>query len=310
MNFAILAAGFQGGGIFAALMPIILLIGLGAWLARLRLLGGTFIADLNKLAFWVALPALVFYSSAKAAAPTGRALTIFAVLATGTLAVCAIAYLVAALLKIPRASIGTFVQAAFRGNLALVGLPVLSFSLGKELLPLAAVVMTAMMILFNFLAVFVLQAGQRAVSPWLSLVRNPLIIAGILGLGWGGLHLPLPIFLERTLNSLASAAVPIALLCIGGGLALRPIRAGKLAFAAAILKVAILPMLVWQISLALGFSLEEQRVALVFAAGPTAAASYVMAVQMGGDEGLASNAIALSTLLAAPALAAALWLTS
>ncbi|MCX7869608.1 MAG: hypothetical protein N2322_06620, partial [Terrimicrobiaceae bacterium] len=191
MNFAIVAAEVQGAGIFDALAPLVLLIALGAGLARLRLLGASFIADLNKLAFWVALPALVFYSSARAAAPAGRAMAVFGVLAAGTVAVCLAAYPVAALLRLDRAAWGTFSQAAFRGNLALVGLPVLSFSLGREALPLAAVVMTAMMILFNFLAVLVLQAGRKGSDSWRTIASNPLVIAGLLGLAWGGLRLPL-----------------------------------------------------------------------------------------------------------------------
>jgi predicted permease len=40
---------------------------------------------------------------------------------------------------------------------------------------------------------------------------------------------------------------------------------------------------------------------------PTAAAAYVMARQMGGDEGLASGSIALSTVLSFLSLALILW---
>ena len=45
------------------LAPLVLLIVLGAGLARIRFLGPAFIADLNKLAFWIALPALLFTSA-------------------------------------------------------------------------------------------------------------------------------------------------------------------------------------------------------------------------------------------------------
>lgn len=318
MNFAIGATVHQAAGIFDALAPLVALIALGAGLARVRLLGPGFIADLNKLAFYVALPALIFYSSARVSAPVGRALAVFGVLLAATVAVGLAAYVVAAWMRLARGAWGTFVQAAFRGNLALVGLPVLSFSLGKEALPLAAVVMTAMMIVYNFLAVLVLSGGMgcgqgrgEAVARFgRSLISNPLVLAGVAGLAWGGWRIPLPLAAERVFSSLGQAAVPIALLCVGGGMAMRPFAGGRAALAAAMLKVAALPLLVWILGQVAGLASHELRTALVFAAGPTAAASYVMAVQMGGDEALASQAITFSTLLSAPALAAALWLTS
>jgi predicted permease len=53
----------------------------------------------------------------------------------------------------------------------------------------------------------------------------------------------------------------------------------------------------------LGLSQPELRMSLIFLACPTAAASYVMAQQMGADDGLAANIIVLSTVLSLPALA-------
>jgi predicted permease len=44
--------------------------------------------------------------------------------------------------------------------------------------------------------------------------------------------------------------------------------------------------------------------ALILLACPTAAASYVMAQQLGSDDGLAANIIMVSTVFAVPALAA------
>ncbi len=125
------------------------------------------------------------------------------------------------------------------------------------------------------------------------------------------MHLRLPIFVQSALQSLGTAAVPLALLCIGGSLVMVPLR-GKIAgiIRAAALKTAVLLLLVLILTRLTGFDPIEQRIALVFSSCPTAAASFVMARQMGGDEALASGSIALSTVLSAFCLAAALWLTS
>jgi predicted permease len=73
---------------------------------------------------------------------------------------------------------------------------------------------------------------------------------------------------------------------------------------AAMLKTIAAPLLGLLIAGLLGLSGTETRVALIFLACPTAAASYVMAQQLGADDGLAANIIMLSTVLAMPALAA------
>lgn len=297
--------------VLEAIGPIVLLIVLGAVLARLRFLGAAFAADLNKLAFWVALPALVFRAAATASAPADRTLALFGLMAGATVVICLLGYVVAALAGVIPAARGTFAQAAFRGNLALVGVPVLSFGAPADLVSKAVVLMTALMVFYNFLAVIVLHGGRGSLREVaVSIAGNPLLLAGLLGLGWGAAGWPLPTIADRTLAALGAAAVPIALLCIGGSLIATPIRGGFVALLAAMLKVAVLPLGVFLTVRWLGFSAEESRVAVVFAACPTAAASYVMAAKMGGDEALASSAVALSTLCAAPAIALALWVTA
>ena len=293
-----------------AISPIVLLIALGAGLARVRFLGAAFSVDLNKLAFWVALPALVFRGAATASAPADRTFALFGLLAAGTIGICLLGFAVAALAGLPRTSRGTFAQAAFRGNLALVGVPVLSFGAPADLVSKAVVLMTALMVFYNFLAVLVLNGGRGSLrETMLSIAGNPLLLAGLLGLFWGASGWPLPTMVDRTLGALGAAAVPIALLCIGGTILARPIAGGAVDLLAALLKVAVLPLGVFAAVRLIGLSPEETRLVVVFAACPTAAASYVMASKMGGDESLASSAVALSTLCCGPAIALALWLT-
>ncbi len=299
--------------IFETLAPLVLLILLGCGLARIRFLGGQFINDLNKLAFWVVLPSMIFVNASHASAPAGRAVSVWLVLLGATLLICGAGYAAAWLLRLPRASHGTMAQAAFRGNAAFIGLPVMAFSLpaGSPVMPLAVVVMTAMMATYNILAVLVLQGGRGSMREMaFSVATNPLLMAGILGLLWGGLSLPMPTFVDRTLLLLSGAAVPISLLCIGGFLALHPIsgRAGAV-LVAATLKVGVLPALVFVGATLAGLDSAEMKIALIFSACPTAAASYTMAARMGGDQQIASGAVAASTLFSGPVLALALWLT-
>jgi malate permease and related proteins len=306
------------------LAPLVLLIALGAALARIRFLGSAFIADLNKLAFWIALPALLFTAASGAAPPDSSTIRLFAVLVIGTGFITLLAYAASVVLRMPASARGTLMQAAFRGNLAYIGIPVLAYSLSESptessdrALATAVIVMVLTMALYNILAVIVLQSSVHAPGgiDWrrsaLSIFSNPLLLAGLLGLIVPLLRITLPSFLQRALEALGAAAVPIALMCIGGSLATTQLRGRRSwIITAALLKVAVLPCLIFLLTRLAGFEPADQRTALVLASCPTAAAAFVMARQMGGDEALASGSIALSTLLSFISLSIALWVTS
>ena len=301
-----------------------MLIALGSALAHIRFLGESFIADLNKLAFWIALPALVFTSAAKGTDFGARVWVLLAVLLGATLLISALAWAASYALRLPDNARGTLTQSAFRGNLAYIGLPVLINSFNalptadtQKSMTTAVMVVVLTMAFYNILAVIVLQLSQHSTGgiKWRVAARsigtNPLLLAGVLGLVVPLSHLTLPSFVQKTLELLSAAAVPIALLCIGGALITIPLR-GRHAgiIVAALMKTAVLPLIVFGLGCLVGFDVAEQRIALVMSSCPTAAAAFVMARQMGGDEALASASIALSTIFSAFSLAVALWVGS
>jgi malate permease and related proteins len=307
--------------IFETLAPILLLIALGSVLAHLRFLGRDFIADLNKLVFWVTLPVLIFVGVAQIGHAGGQTVKLIVVLSASTVLVLGLGWLAGRGLKLPGAGVGTLAQAAFRGNLAYIGIPVLAYAFAdlparNEEMATALLVMTTMTALFNVLAVLALQGAQQKLGASSgamiarSLATNPLIIACVAGLVFtlAGLHLP--VFLSRTLETLGASAVPVALLCIGGSLATITLKGRRVAIiAAALLKVFAAPFIAWILCRLAGISGPDMRIALVLSACPTAVASFVMAGKLSGDEALASGSIALSTVLSAASLALALWVT-
>jgi malate permease and related proteins len=119
-----------------------------------------------------------------------------------------------------------------------------------------------------------------------------------------------PLFLDRSLQSIAAVAAPVALISIGGALTGMALRENfSAAAAAAFLKVAVMPALGWICAALLGFDRDQMLVVLVFLSCPTGAASYSLVAEMGGDQTLASATIVLSTLAAVVPLTLALLLT-
>ena len=304
------------------LLPLVLLIAIGVVLTRVRMLGQQFAADLNKLAFWVALPALLLRESASATGADATTWRLVGVMLLTTTVVAGAGWLASMLLGIPKTGRGTFVQSAFRGNLGFIGVPVVAASAGELAEPLrttliatGVIVMTITMIYFNILAVTVLQASRPRRSVGVGalfwpIVTNPLLVAGLTGLTLAvtGVRLPVPI--DRTLEVLGNAAVPIAMLCIGASLTTTRMGGTRSWIVwAAIFKVVISPIVAGTLVWLTGLGPVHLRVALVFASTSTAAAAYIMARQMDGDETLASGSIALSTVLSAVSLAVALLLS-
>ena len=293
-----------------SLAPVFLLIAFGAFLVKTRFLNAEMLRGMNDLAYWIGLPALLFHRIATASfetAQTGPVLTVFFL---GTAGCLAAAWVAARLLRIPSSSRGTLVQAGFRGNLAFIGLPVVIFAFSglpageREVLEAtAALSLGPILVVYNVLAVWVLLASQTgAGAGWLrrllrQIVTNPLILASAAGFlysfsGWG-----LVTSVERPLQVLAQLGLPLALLCIGGSLVLVPVKGSAAAAAAAAwIKVGIGPLGGFAAGWMLGVPKEAMLVAMILLASPTAAASYVLVRQLGGDEAMSAAAVVLSTL--------------
>jgi predicted permease len=304
---------------FPILAPVFLLVFLGWLLRRTGFMTQEFARGMTKLAFFVALPCLLFVKIApppEVGSPSAAGHITLVVL--GAMVSCVVVgYLTCRLFSIQGRSVGAYVQAAFRGNLAYVGLPVALYVLegagtadvmGWErttVLALAPVIPS-----YNIVAVLVLLAGRERISVGAvgrlvgRALSNPLVIACALGAVFSYGRLTAPTFAFRAATSLGDMGMPLALLSIGASLNRDGMtRSGVPALLAALTKVAWAPFAGLLIARALGLGPEETRIALILCACPTAVASYIMAAHYESDEELAAGAVMISTLLSAVSLA-------
>lgn len=298
--------------ILSTLLPLFLVIALGAALSRGGFFQAGMTAGLNRLIFWVGLPALIFSSLSTAERADSRPGLLLLAMTLATLLTVLAAWGLARLLRLPKTSHGTLIQAIFRGNLAFVGLPVV-LSLPDIPATPALLVIAPMMILYNLLAVTALVASRDGFklsalgSVGTEIIKNPLILSSLAGglaylFEWR-LWAPL----ETTVTQIGRMAVPLALLVIGAALVSLPLRGNlRLAVIAGLGKTLLSPLLGLVVGSALGLPPEALFTLVLLMACPTAAISYPMACQLGGDEALAAGGIVASTLTAALALGAIL----
>ncbi|MGE9289924.1 MAG: AEC family transporter [Puniceicoccales bacterium] len=303
------------GHAFNTLFPVFAIIGLGYLLAVRGFLTQGFLSELNRFLFWVSLPCLIVFTLAEAPGFPEETVKVFLVFSLSTFLLVGISILTTKLLKLPLQRKGTFIQAAFRGNLAFAGLPILLYATRNDpasetVLAQAIFVFAPTMILYNVLSVFFLEASRTGqvrgnlLSISKKVATNPLILAAIAGVILYLLPGSLPTPVLDSLELVAQISAPGALLCVGGGMAAVSLEGRyRSALFATALKVAVLPLLSLLLSLIFQLNSHSLLILLVLSSCPTAVASYVMAKEMGGDEALASGAIVLSTLLCVPSLA-------
>lgn len=304
--------------VVAIVLPVFLVIALGAVLTRTRFLSAALLAELNRLTYYVGLPAYLFSSIAGATLGGGRALTVFGVMGGATLLALGVAYVVAKLRRVPAESFGSFLHASIRGNLAYIGLPVISLALaarhaGADAWAVALLAMAPLTVVANVLGVLLLLVGHGKPAPGMwrtlgwQLATNPLLIASAAGAICAASGRELPRWLMQSVMVTGQMALPLALLCIGGTLIVMPLRGKRTtAVLASVLKVAVTPLLGWPLARWIGLSPDETMIALLFLATPTAAASFTLAGKLGGDEALAATSVVVSTALSIVSLSVVL----
>lgn len=275
---------------------------LGLLLRRFGLLSENIIELVSQLAFRFGLPAMLFASAAQVDYST---LASARYLLAGTLATfltLALAWLYSYWRGHPRALQGIFVQAAYRSNLAIIGLALAVAAYGDQGLLLAALPVALLTVLYNILAVWVLNttlaAGTSVATILVGIARNPLIIgisAGILLAlsGW-----PVPEFVAPMGALLSTFFLPFMLLCIGGAMQLANLRrTGSITWEATAWRLCVGPLLAVLVALLMGVRGEPLGVLFLLMSSPVAAASFVMVLAAKGDGVLAANIVVLTTLL-------------
>lgn len=293
--------------IITIVLPVFLVIGLGFGLKRTGLVNSDFLYQLNRLLYYLALPLLLFYKIAtadfSASFNGGQVLALVLTTAIGF----ALSYSYAAARGYPPAARGTFSQACFRGNLAYMGLAIVFNAYGEAGLASGGVLLGFVVPALNLFSILALllphrhDQGQPAVGFMIrQVLGNPLIIACFAGIAWSFSALPVPQVLDSALHIVTGMALPLALIAIGASFSPRKIR-GDLpkALLATGFKLIGLPLLAAALLLVLGVHGQDLAIGILFAGTPTAAAAYIMAQQLRGDEELSGTIIMLSTLLSA-----------
>lgn len=301
--------------ITSTLIPVLILLLMGWLFFRIKWLNEGFIEAGSKLVFNVALPALLFLSIARAEFSKAANLSLMSVGVIGTLIVFAVLMIISHLTVHPYKARGVVVQGGFRANMGIIGLAYCANTYGQEGLAVASVYMGCITILFNVLSVFVLnfyQGTSRSLTGQVTgMAKNPLILSIAAALPFSYFEWQLPDTLVQTGEYFAQLTLPLALICTGASLQFRSFSSDWFNIVLSTTsKCVVYPFVLVVLAYTLGFKGMELGIVLLLAISPTAAASYVMVRNLGGDYRLAASIIAVSTLVSLPITALAFGILS
>ncbi|MBN2907664.1 MAG: AEC family transporter [Rhodobacteraceae bacterium] len=284
-------------------LPFFALIGLGYGAGRTRFFTPEATAALTKFVFYFALSAMLFRFSATlsiAEIVDGRFVMAYL---CGTGAVYLLATAVAMLRHKGIEEAAVEAQCAVIGNVGFLGVPMLVLLLGPAAVGPVMLVLSVDLIVFGSLIVILITGARDGrMSPavlrtvGLGLLKNPMIVSIVLGLGWSALRLPIPVPMNEFLTTLGAAATPGALFAIGASLATKSAERVQVAAWLSFAKLVLHPGAVALAALVL-FNVEPYAAGVMIAAAalPVAGNVYILAQHYGVAPQRVSAAILVST---------------
>ncbi len=296
-----------------AVLPLIIMALIGYFLRRSGIISEGIPKALNKLVFRVFLPCTLFLNVYRIESLGGFDFGYVAFSLVAVLVIYAAAILPTLAVASSGARRGVALQAVFRSNFALIGIPLATSICGTEGAEVAAVLSAFAIPVFNVLAVITLSVftGEGRVSVkriLLDILKNPLIISVALGFAVLGLRAIfadsgiewrltelVPLF--KVLESLSAVATPLALVTLGAQFKFSAISGMRRELIYAVTaRTVVVPSLVI-LTAYLFFEFEAAHFASLVAlfATPVAVSSVPMTQEMGGDTELAGQIVVWTT---------------
>lgn len=283
---------------------IFTVIAAGWWLAQKGVIGpGEERLQLNRIAFYVATPALIFSSVAVSDTDAFFSAVIL-VIAIATVATMLIYWLISTIFFRQDAA-ETMAGAASSSyyNSVNIGLPIATYVLGDATFVVPALVLQ--MAVLSPVVIAGLDRGAKGV--WRSVVAGltaPVVLAAFAGFGVSAASWTVPEPVLAPLEILGGASIPLILMSFGASLTgEKVLQSHRLpTITATALKLVGMPAVAWVAARLLHLGGDEMYAALILCALPTAQNVYNYAATYRSGEVICRDTVFLTTFLALPAM--------
>lgn len=317
--------------VLAICLPVFTVIGLGKLLQWQAVIGTDQRHFINRLVYNFSLPALIFCGVAGQRLNHLFDLSLFigALLPVGAVAILFL--LLSRVLKYKNGYAAAFIFGSFWANVSYMGFPLARNSFGEAGYAAASVYNAFAMPVFVVLGFSIIgwfcgkEKGHGVSSILKRAFVNPIVLAAFLGVCAAGaaslfrqpddtLALPTALLftigiLKKTMLMIGTMGLPLALLSVGAALQLKHTRGNALPlFLICMGKLVLVPLfslLTFRFLLpVMGLQVNHTTMAttVLLSATPNAVASYVIACDIGVEEGFVSTMLVLTTSLSVIAI--------
>ncbi len=274
--------------ILAAVVPVLITILIGYALAKAKqpFDGKT----IGFLVGTIGTPVLVFTSLAKTTVEP----VILGTIMLATL--CAIAsYLVisATVLTLSGLPLRTYLPSLSFPNTGNLGLPLAFYAFGQDGLNYAVAIFAVNSVCNHTLG----QSIAAGRGQWRTVLQSFIVPAALLGIVFGTVRIPLPIWLDNTLTLMTGLTIPLMLLMLGTSLAKIPVTSFPRATGLSILRIGMGTGVGFLISALFGFTGAERGAFVLQSAMPVAIYSYMYAQLYNNAPEDIASLVVVSTVL-------------
>jgi len=278
------------------ILPIILCLTLGKVLSKISMFKALDWSSLEKIMFWVFLPLLIFRSIVQGEFNIADSSKLALIFFLAQVIAVIFSLLHAYFGKLSKESMTSLFQSSVRWN-NVIPISIVSTYYGVDGMSVVAVALAVMVPIANISCIFTLEyALSSKTSSFFkkiqSVLKNPLIIACLLGLLIKILGVSIPSVFWDFSNILASSTLGVGLLAVGAGTSFISLKRDKVHIVlAAFTKLVFMPSVLILLCLFFNIKGVVLIVAALCAAAPTAMQGYIVAKNMGGDSDLMGSAI-------------------
>lgn len=294
--------------IFTSVAPVLALIMIGYVVRKTLIPDMNFWDKSNKLVYWVLMPTLLFYHTSTIDLNNGAFSKYSIVILTSFGIATVLSLLVTKLFRYDVKVISSVLQGSIRHNSFIV-LALAGSLFGTEAIVLAtigmAILITASNLVVVGIVVWLLRKKEKDVDIYknvlsitYSIVKNPILMSICAGLLFSGLYGKSILIFHDTMLLLGNSALPFILLVIGANMKIMRLSGEVAPIAIAVLiKMIFIPIVLFFIARYFNLTELETSVVVLFGVVPTAASSYSVARQLGGDHDLMAGIITVQTLV-------------
>lgn len=292
--------------IFCSTLPIFLITLLGSIIKNKWLTSEEFWRGIEKLSYFVLFPAMLFNYVSTADLSVASIIKLVVALIISTILVSIGLIIYQKKYNIDKIQFTSIFQGSIRYN-SYIFFGVSSPLLGPSGLSIVAVISSYMIILTNILSVmiFAYYIPNKSVTNTIRtsfvlmmklIVRNPLIIASLVGFVFNYSNLELHLGLKKTLDSLSNAALAIGMLNVGAGLnfTIRREVLHNVMFTSFI-KLVAFPLVSVIVLWLMSIEGVDRSVGILYSCLPCASTAYVLSRQLDGDPDSMASIITFTT---------------